>query len=264
MAIYSDIAICLRRIDFSEHSQVLTLLTRQHGTVRVIAKGLKRSTRRRIAVGVDLLELGRVVWSSGPATGQERLCVLREWRQQEIFPNLRQELAAIVAAEYAAELLTALLPETDPYPELFDVLCKFLGHVGPDKPNLAALVRLMWLALHHTGHLPQSQRCGVCGKVPDQKMTFFSPSVGGAVCRDCAPHTSDRQRLDPALVAALKIGRPERVAEAGFRLLDGYIAWLIGRPLRGRSAAHWALLNRLRPAGGSQRVAPPQPPAATS
>lgn len=263
MAIYSDIAICLRRIDFSEHSQILTLLTGQHGTVRLIAKGLKRSTRKRTTVGVDLLELGRVIWSAGPTSGQERLCVLREWQQQEIFLNVRQELAAIVAAEYAAEALSALLPEMDPYPELFDVLCKFLAHIGPGKGNLAALVRLMWLALYHTGHLPQWQQCGVCGRT-SAKVTFFSPSAGGAVCRGCAPHVKDCMRLDSTLGIALKIGRPQRAAQAAFPLLDSYIASVIGRALRSRLAVQWAMLKAAQPANLGRQAAPSRSPADAS
>ncbi len=61
MALISDRAIVLRRLDYSETSQILALFTREYGQVRVIAKGIKRSTRSRFAVGIDLLEVGQVV-----------------------------------------------------------------------------------------------------------------------------------------------------------------------------------------------------------
>lgn len=235
MAIYTDTAICLRHHDYSEHSQVLSLLSREHGLVRLIAKGLKRATKTRVTVGVDLLEMGTATWSAGPAATEGRLSTLREWRQQESFPIIRKDLSAVVAGQYAAELLLSLHVEGDPCPEVFDVLGKFLGHIGPGKNNLAALVRLMWLALHYSGHLPQWQRCGICsGPVGDD--ASFGLNVGGAVCKGCASRISQCMRVEPPLAAALQGGRPERVPGKGFLLLDAYLAHLAGRPLRTHDA----------------------------
>ncbi len=244
MAIFTDIAVCLRRLDYSETSQVLTLFTPEHGTVRVIAKGQKRSTKTRVAVGVDLLELGQVVWSAGPAASEGRLSTLREWRQQEIFPNVRQDLGAVMAGQYAAELIVTMLPETDPYPALFEVVCKFLAHIGAGKPNLASLVRLMWLTLHYTGHLPQWQRCGVCGRgVEAAGPAFFGLNTGGLICGECSGRVGQRVKVEGPLSAALLAGRPERVPGRGFALLDMYVMHLAGRPLRCSEAVQWAMLR---------------------
>lgn len=256
MAIYIDTAICLRHHDYSEHSQVLTLFAQEHGLVRLIAKGLKRATKTRVTVGVDLLEMGAVSWSAGPAASEGRLSTLREWRQRESFPNIRGNLPAIVASQYAAELLLSLLPESDPYPELFEVLTKFLGHVGAGKDNLAALVRLMWLALHHTGHLPQWQRCGVCGGAVGEGASF-GLNIGGAVCKACATRTSQRVRIEPPLAAALSVGRPERVPAKGFLLLDAYVTHLAGRPLRTHDAIRAAFFRK--PTGPAAQPAPEVP-----
>ncbi|MCH7814056.1 MAG: recombination protein O N-terminal domain-containing protein, partial [Planctomycetes bacterium] len=49
MSFISERAVVLRRVDYSETSQVLVLLTRGHGKVRAIAKGIKRSTRKHFA-----------------------------------------------------------------------------------------------------------------------------------------------------------------------------------------------------------------------
>jgi DNA repair protein RecO (recombination protein O) len=256
MAIFTDIAVCLRKLDYSETSQVLTLFAREHGLVRVIAKGQKRSTRTRVAVGVDLLELGQAVWSAGPAASEGRLSTLREWRQQEIFPNVRQDLGAVMVAQYAAELIATSLIEADPHPEVFEVLCKFLGHIGAGKPNLASLVRLMWLVLHYSGHLPQWERCGVCGRgVATGEAAFFGLNSGGLICTECSGRVGQRLRVEGPLSEALQAGRPERAAGPGFALLDAYVAHLAGRPLRCSETVRWAM-SKTRPAvaqaGGGQ------------
>ena len=89
MSLISDKAIVLRRLDYSETSQILALFTREHGQVRVIAKGIKRSTRSRFAVGIDLLELGHVVWSAREDRPQN-LGILTEWKQVNAFVGLRE------------------------------------------------------------------------------------------------------------------------------------------------------------------------------
>lgn len=244
MAIFTDIAVCLRKLDYSETSQVLTLFTARHGLVRAIAKGQKRSTRTKVAVGVDLLERGHAVWSAGPAAVEGRLSTLREWRQQDIFPDVRRDPGAVTVAQYAAELLVSLLPEADPYPELFEVLCRFLEHIGPGKPNLGSLVRLIWLALHYSGHLPQWERCGLCGRsVEPGKPAFFGLNTGGLICTECSGRVGQRLRVAGPLSAALAAGRPERAPEPGFVLLDAYVSHLAGRPLRCSESVRRALMR---------------------
>ncbi len=248
MAIFTDTAVCLRRLDYSETSQVLTLFTARHGLVRVIAKGQKRSTRTKVGVGVDLLERGHVVWSAGPAAVEGRLSTLREWRQLDIFPGVRQDLGAVTAAQYAAELIVSLVPEADPYPDLFEVFCKFLEHIGPGKPNLASLVRLMWLVLHYSGHLPQWEGCGLCGRsVEPAKPAFFGLNTGGFICAKCAGRVAQRLRVTGPLSAALQAGRPERVPGPGFALLEAYVTHLAGHPLRCNEAVRRALLRPAAP-----------------
>jgi len=243
MTIHSDLAICLKRIDFSEHSQILSLLTRQSGPLRVIAKGLKRSTKTRVAVGVDLFEAGSVVWSAGRA-GEGHLAILREWRQVEFFPDIRKDLGAVVAGQYAAEATLSLIAEGQPHQRLFDVMWRFLEHLGPGRRNLTLLVRFCWVLLSEAGLVPQWERCGRCSaSVRDAEQRFFSPSAGGLVCPRCAGLLADRRQVSPLMASALRAARPERHPVEGFRLLDYYMACVLGRPLRCSSAVRWALLR---------------------
>ena len=39
MALVQDRCICLRKVEYSETSQILMLMSREHGVQRVIAKG---------------------------------------------------------------------------------------------------------------------------------------------------------------------------------------------------------------------------------
>ena len=79
MPLEDDDAVVLQRLDYSESSQVLVFFTHRHGKVRAIAKGVKRSTKKRFAVGIELLELGHLVFSTRTAR-QSALAILTEWK----------------------------------------------------------------------------------------------------------------------------------------------------------------------------------------
>ena len=58
MALFKDMAVTLRRVDYSETSQVLVVFTRAHGKQRLIAEGVKRGAEKRVGAGGGLPEEG--------------------------------------------------------------------------------------------------------------------------------------------------------------------------------------------------------------
>src|SRR5438477_8405757 len=98
MALLKDDAIVLRRLDYSETSQVLLVFCRELGPQRLIAKGIKRGTKTRVAVGVDLLEFGTVVFSRR-AGSDAQLAIMTEWRQADTFAHLRRNLLRLYATQ---------------------------------------------------------------------------------------------------------------------------------------------------------------------
>ena len=60
MADVTDSAVCLRCWDYSETSQTVSLLTREHGILRGLAKGAKRP-KASFSGGFDPLTCGQLV-----------------------------------------------------------------------------------------------------------------------------------------------------------------------------------------------------------
>lgn len=202
MALIKDTAVVLRRLDYSETSQVLAVFTRQHGQQRLIAKGIKRGTKTRVAVGIDLLEMGNVVFSRRPGK-EETLAPLTEWRQIETFAHLRRELARCYAAQYAAEVTSYLTEPGDPHAALFDGLAGLFAELKTAEPA-AALVAFLSLMLKEIGMRPEVSRCVACGRdVRGEPVIYFSSNQGGAICRDCEPATIEKRRGDAAALRAL-------------------------------------------------------------
>src|SRR3984885_16222742 len=120
MALVHDRCICLRKTEYSETSQILTLFSREYGIVRVIAKGAHRRTKAgasKFDGGIDFLDVGQAVFSHDPARD---LVPLTEWSLREGHLALRRSLRGIYLALYAAELVGRLIEEDDPHIYLFN------------------------------------------------------------------------------------------------------------------------------------------------
>lgn len=201
MPLVHDRCICLRKVEYSETSQILTLFARQHGRVQLIAKGAHRRTKAgasKFDGGVDLLDLGEAVFSHAP---ERDLCPLTEWHLVNGHLELRRELRAMHLGLYAAELVNLLIEEHDPHVELFDRLEQTLSELGTPRVEEALLAFELDL-LREAGYLPELGGCVECGtsNFSALERMFFSPARGGVVCRNCEGASPDRMEIDPRLL----------------------------------------------------------------
>src|SRR5580704_15402001 len=114
MPLVQDRCICVRKVEYSETSQILVLFARQHGLLRVIAKGAHRRTKAgasKFDGGADLLDIGQAVFTLDPARD---LNTLTEWSLREGHLDLRKNLRSMYLGLYAAELVSTLSEEQDP------------------------------------------------------------------------------------------------------------------------------------------------------
>src|SRR5207244_2981136 len=104
MALTRDRCLCLRKVEYSETSQILPLLGRAHGLMRLIAKGAHRRTKAgasKFDGGLDLLDLGDAVFS---LRLEKDLATLTEWSLRDGHLELRGDLRALYLGQYAGEL----------------------------------------------------------------------------------------------------------------------------------------------------------------
>ncbi len=252
MGTHTDQAIVLRLSDYSETSQIATLFARCGGKLRLIAKGLRRGTRKRFAVGLDLLEYGQVRYVR--PRGQAGLGTLAEWTQRDAFLGLRRALIRQYGAFYAVELTDRLTEEYDPHPELFAALLELLGDLAADEtPTLAdgrpgtpaaLIVRFQAALLRAVGYAPVLRQCVDCGRPRVRgSAAYFSSAAGGLLCRACQQRHAEKRRLAPRL-----LDRPacEQAPEDWFPLLDYHLAHIAGGPARS-SRRLGELITRAQP-----------------
>ena len=247
MALVSDRCICLRKFEYSETSQILTLFGRAHGLVRVIAKGAHRRTKAgasKFDGGVDLLDVGEAVFTNRP---EKDLATLTEWGLRDGHLELRRTLRGMYLGLYAAELVGLLIEEHDPHPTLFDRLEQSLGEFATGRVEEAFLAFQLDL-LRETGYLAELSACVSCGlAIGESELCYFSPARGGVICRNCEAAIPDRLSLDLRLLRLLQgvlrlpraNGAPQRLprltrhqTDPINRLFAQHVEHTLGRGLR--------------------------------
>jgi DNA repair protein RecO (recombination protein O) len=210
--VYKAHAVVLARIPIGETDKVVTLLTREWGKLRAIAKGARRPTSR-LAGATELFTHARMLMSVG-----QNLDVITQAEVRESFPGLRQDLMKIGHASYLTELADAVTAERQPNAELFDLLLSALYVVErSDRPDLGA--RMFELnALRLLGYEPQLARCVRDRAALEGAGLAFSAARGGALCGRCAPETPGALPLSRGVLALMRqllVAEPPAVARLG-------------------------------------------------
>ncbi len=264
MALIQDTGVTLRRLDFSETSQVMVFFTRAHGKVRAIGKGIKRSTKTRFAVGIDLLEVGEMVLSVRQPR-QEALATLTEWKQGRALAGLREKLPRLYAGQYASEITAALTEDWDPHPDLYDGLLNLLDELCGADAVAEPIVGYQCVLLQQIGSWPEFEVCVACRRTPSAHGDlYFSSLEGGLLCRDCESGFTEKRLVDRRGLAMIRsritsstaVAREGRqsdaVVEGVFDVLNYHIAHQMGRePLlasklaRGKGHTHEGTEPRL-------------------
>lgn len=199
-----DHAICIRAIDYSETSQIVTFFTKATGKLGAIAKGSKRP-KSAFDGAIEVFSHGKIVFSD---SNKEKLAVLTEFEQTPAFTHLQSNLLALNCALFAAELLGNLTDDYDPHPQLFDSFLKFLQNVSQtaDKPNTLVLLILFQLSLlREVGLQPILNACANCRTdlTTARQPVYFSNSINGLICRDCENAFPDKISLSRPAVDSL-------------------------------------------------------------
>lgn len=205
-----DLAICIRAVDYSETSQIVTFFTRATGKISAIAKGSKRP-KSAFDGTIEILSYGKIIFSD---SNKEKLATLTEFEQKPSFTHQSSNLFALNCSLFAAELVNNLTDDYDPHPQLFDRFLGFLKNAnqgqGPrsEGRSILALLILFQLALlKEIGLQPVLDVCVNCKTSHESRVTsheiYFSSSANGLICRDCEASFPDKIRLSRNAAACL-------------------------------------------------------------
>jgi len=115
-------AVILRTLDYAETSQIVTLYTRQHGRLTVIAKGSRRP-KSRFGSALQPMAYVQVVYYYKPGRGMQ---TLKESAHVHVLSGIGRSVAKITAGLRIVELAQAMTEDEEPNALLFNVLVQSL------------------------------------------------------------------------------------------------------------------------------------------
>ncbi|WP_368499609.1 DNA repair protein RecO [Herbiconiux sp. A18JL235] len=233
MPVYRDEGVVLRTHKLGEADRIVTLLTRQHGKVRAVARGVRR-TGSKFGARLEPFMVADVQFYEGRTLDTITQAVTLGSYGAEITADYASYTAANAMVE-TADKLTETEPSLQQYLLLVGALRSLArGEHGPALTLDSYLLR----ALSMAGWAPSFYDCAVTGEAGPH--SAFVVQLGGVVSDGVAPPGTPR--LDPGtleLLAALLTGdwqtadaseAPTRSRASG--IVAAYTQWHLERGLR--------------------------------
>jgi DNA repair protein RecO (recombination protein O) len=177
MGLRHDQGIVLRSFPFGEADRVVVLLSPNHGKIRAVAKGVRR-TKSRFGGRLEPFTQVDLVLYEG-----RNLDTITQVEVMEAFPRLRQDLDRVLAAGAMVELIDAVTQEQESSVRAFLLLQRSLHALesGPAHPDVVTAFLLK--AADVVGVAVALDACAGCGA--PEGLHRFAFAAGGVLCDRC-------------------------------------------------------------------------------
>jgi DNA repair protein RecO (recombination protein O) len=233
--LYRDEAIVLRTHKLGEADRIITLLTRHHGRVRAVAKGVRRTTSK---FGSRLEPFTHVDLQL--AEGRNLDIVTQAETRSAFSAGLGADYERYTAGTAMLETAERLVSE-EKQPSLQQFLLLVGGlramAAGEHSPG-QVLDSYLLRSLSVAGYAPSFDACAHCGIQGPHR--WFNPSMGGMLCTTCRlPGSASPSPQVIAVLGALLAGDwpvveaadPRQLREAS-GLVTAFLHWHLERGLR--------------------------------
>jgi DNA repair protein RecO (recombination protein O) len=259
VALYVDEAVVLRTHKLGEADRIITLLTRHHGRVRAVAKGIRRTTSR-FGGRLEPCSYVEVQLAVGRSLDVITQVETRRPYAEAMYSDYRRYTTAAAMLE-TAERLTA--EEREPATQQFLLLVAALRALAERRHDPGLILDSYLLrSLAVAGYAPSFDACARCGAPGPHRA--FSPAAGGMTCATCRPAGAALPAPETVrLLAALLTGEWE-VAEASEErhrreatgMVSAYLQWHLERSLRSLPHVERGFTPPNRPVGSSTEGMP--------
>ncbi|WP_109211236.1 MULTISPECIES: DNA repair protein RecO [Microbacterium] len=236
MPTYRDEVVVLRTHKLGEADRIVTMLSRRHGKLRAVAKGVRR-TSSRFGARLEPFMVADVQLYQGRS--------LDIVQQAESLGSYGAEIAAHYDRYTSAHAMVEAadrLNEAEATPQQYLLLVGGLRALSRgEHASRSVLDSYLLRAMALSGWAPGLSECARCGR--NGPHDTFVAQQGGMICRDCAP--TGAARVDPSTVSLLQslmagewdvvdAASPGSTAAAS-GLIAAYAQWHLERGIRSLS-----------------------------
>jgi DNA repair protein RecO (recombination protein O) len=210
-------AIALKRMDYGEADRIITIMTPDRGKIRVLARGVRRSTSR-MAGHLELFSDAHLMLARG-----RELDTVTQASTVEPFRHLREDMTCVSYAYHIGELVDSLLQDHDPHAEVFRLLLEALAALDSavEAPDLIARHFELHL-LDLVGFRPELGECLGCSAEIRPEPNGYSVARGGVFCPACTVQEPSAVPIDVDTLKLLRyLQRTRRAQHVTVRSVGG-------------------------------------------
>lgn len=235
MRLYRDEAIVLNTHDLGEADRIVTLFASQHGKIRAVAKGIRR-TKSRFGARLEPFSMVDVQLYEG-----KTFDVVTE--ASTIHPygsSICRNYALYTGANAIVDILDKLIPAEGEADRAHYRLLHGALHSLASKEHDPVLIVGSYIlrAMALAGWGVSLRECAVCAR--GDNLTAFNVQSGGVVCEGCAPRPSMHPAQSTiALLDALAVGdwayadcAPPQTIRSASSLAEVYLQWHIEKRVK--------------------------------
>jgi DNA repair protein RecO (recombination protein O) len=212
VALVRSEGVVLKTHALGDTSRIVVVYTREHGMVRLVAKGA-RKTPSRFGFALEPLSRGRYIYYH--KTDRD-LHLLSQAETLAATGSGLTDLTRLAHASAALELIDRLVWGEEPHAELYDLLVRALEALvaAPVAALPATTIAFELQVASLLGYRPRLDACAQCGR-PLSPERLFSPALGGMLCDPCAAAGGGVVRISVDALAGLSLLLSRPLAEAG-------------------------------------------------
>jgi DNA repair protein RecO (recombination protein O) len=212
MALVRSEGIVLKTYALGDTSRIVVVYTRDHGLVRLVAKGA-RKTPSRFGFSLEPLSRSRFVFY---LKNDRELHLLSQAEILDPTGSKLSDLTRLAHAQAAVELIDRLVWGEESHADLYDLLAATLGSVAAAPLSAVPAVTIAYelQVASLLGYRPRLTSCAICDAALSLRR-LFSPARGGLLCDRCASNEAGMVRLSADALAGLSLLLSRPVAEAG-------------------------------------------------
>jgi DNA repair protein RecO (recombination protein O) len=232
--LYRDEAVVLRTHPLGEADRIITLLTKERGRIRAVAKGVRR-TKSRFGARLEPFMVVDVQCYEGrnldTVTQAESIATYGQ--------TIARDYAVYTAATVMVETAEQLTEEHEPSTQQYRLLSGALRSLGGAEHDPALVLDAYLLrSLAVAGWAPSFHDCAKCGTLGPH--SAFNIAAGGAVCPVCRPPGSAAPAPETLRLLASLLSGDWAIADAselrsrreGSGLVTAFLQWHLERGVR--------------------------------
>ncbi len=174
--LYRDTAVVLRTYKLGESDRIVVLLTEEHGKIRAIAKGVRKTTSK-FGARLEPMSHVRLLLSQG-----RELDIVSQAESVETLRPMLQDLDHLTNGIAVLEAADQMTLDREPAPHLYRMVVGALRTIG-ERSGPLVVPAFYWKLLAADGLRPELDMCVRCGE--DTQLVAFDMDQGGALCRNC-------------------------------------------------------------------------------